>query len=248
MSASHFRLLNYSLEELLHSEGPHYSEHEMLAEQAYEWLMRDPTFDCLSRIYPPKWVEDCAKLLKGFSQENKKLETLYVLDKLAASAPRGPAVECGVWKGLSAKILSRHFSNLTLVDSFEGLSAPDDFDAVAGDDSTYIVCGSDFGVDLEQVRREFPSAKIVKGWIPEILGHLPEQKWAFVHLDLDLFKPTFECLSYFKERLMPGGLMVEDQYVSIRFPGAGRAWRGLRMPISLLATGQAIYVEPGRII
>ena len=41
---------------------------------------------------------------------------------------------------------------------------------------------------------DFPHAQICAGWIPEVLHALPEQSWAFVHLDLTLYEATLAAL------------------------------------------------------
>jgi len=79
-------------------------------------------------------------------------------------------------------------------------------------------------VKLEEVRgffRDFPRARIVEGWIPEVLDTLPAPAWAFVHLDLTLYEPTLAALRYFYDRLSPGGVLICDG--SVFCPGAQKA-------------------------
>ena len=59
------------------------------------------------------------------------------------------------------------------------------------------------------------------GWIPGVLQTLPEQAWAFVHLDLTLYEATLAALRYFYPRLAEGGVIICDG--SAFCPGVQRA-------------------------
>ncbi len=93
----------------------------------------------------------------------------------------------------------------------------------------------------------FPDAALLKGWVPDVFAELPETKWAFVHLDLDLYEPTLAGLEYFWPRLVPGGVIVNDDYLSDLFPGAGIAWDEFcaahGVGSAVLDTGQAAILK-----
>ena len=58
------------------------------------------------------------------------------------------------------------------------------------------------------------------------LRRIPEvesKKFAFVHVDVDLYQPTLDSLKFFYPRLLPGGVIVVDDYGYSVFPGAKRA-------------------------
>jgi hypothetical protein len=69
---------------------------------------------------------------------------------------------------------------------------------------------------------EYPQVQICAGWIPGVFATLPEQQWAFVHLDVTLYEPTLAALEYFHPRMTQGGVIVCDG--SVFCPGAARAW------------------------
>ncbi|MFN0164646.1 MAG: TylF/MycF/NovP-related O-methyltransferase, partial [Burkholderiales bacterium] len=80
-----------------------------------------------------------------------------------------------------------------------------------------------FAVPLEVVRQglaEFPGVSYHPGWIPASLASLPERRYRFVHLDLDLHDPTLGALEYFFPRLVPGALLVCDDF---NWPGERKA-------------------------
>lgn len=163
----------------------------------------------------------------------------YFLGTLALPGARA---EAGVYRGATALLLAHAAKSrlpdfrgrgLYLVDSFEGTSRSDaqDLIPVRGADGTtrmeafFPAARSD--TSAEVVRgffREFPEVEIVKGWIPQAFAALPEQPWAFVHLDVTLYAPTRAGLEYFHPRLCRGGVIVCDGYGSLFCPGLKRAW------------------------
>lgn len=181
---------------------------------------------------------------------------------LHATTLPGRWVECGVYLGHSALALclaaqrrSPGFdgTGLHLVDSFEGLSRPtadDGFDVASGRVSGGPLMPPDnFRSNVERVRAtfdRFPGVRIHKGWIPDVLAELPDDRWSFVHVDVDLYEPTRACLEHFVPRLAPGGVIVCDDYGSLMFPGAARAWDEVcarrNIPFVELPTGQSVIL------
>jgi len=178
----------------------------------------------------------------------------------------GSWVECGVFTGfsgltlcLAARSADAAFdgTGFHFVDSFEGLSPPvaQDQHSVASDAGAGVrvppvIGAGHFRVDFEGVKAafgEFPGVQFHKGWIPDVLRTLPETTWSFVHVDVDLYQPTRDCLEYFLPRLAPGGVIVCDDYGSALFPGAERAWDEVCLrdgiPFVELPTGQAVILK-----
>jgi len=183
------------------------------------------------------------------------------------AAPLGGAMaECGVFNGLTSLIACRvrrmldpgfRGADFFLVDSYEGLSESreQDFIDVMGKDGRIARVASHhaghFAVDMDTVRSrfaEFPEATFVKGWIPQVLAQLPERKYAFVHIDVDLYEPTRGALAYFQPRMLPGGVILNDDFSTPLFPGAGKAWiehfDRAAAPYVVLDTGQSVYMAP----
>ena len=189
----------------------------------------------------------------------RRAQRAYQLARYAEATARIPGnrVECGVLRGMSALLIASILravdpgfdgNGLYLVDSFEGLSAMHPADAVA--ENRYSMKQGDFATPVEHVRgvmSMFPRCKVVKGWIPGALAALPECLWAFVHLDVDLYEPTLGALDYFLPRLAAGAVVVNDDYASPLFPGAGQAWDeylcSRKLPFVVLDSGQAVYVN-----
>jgi hypothetical protein len=80
-----------------------------------------------------------------------------------------------------------------------------------------------FAASLDEVREAlcaFPRIEYFPGWIPEAFPDEPGARYRFVHLDVDLFQPTRDSLEYFYPKLIPGGMIVCDDY---GWPGARKA-------------------------
>lgn len=174
----------------------------------------------------------------------------------------GRRAECGVFNGTSALALCRAAraqdprfdgSGVHLVDSFEGLSAPgveDRIDGLSEAQTPTLARGGSFAAPIERARRvfaEFPGVAIHKGWIPAVLAELPDAEWSFVHIDVDLYEPTFGVLEYFIPRLVRDGVIVCDDYSAPFFPGASRAWDRYcsehDLPFVVLPTGQSVILK-----
>ena len=66
--------------------------------------------------------------------------------------------------------------------------------------------------------------ELYEGWIPSRFNEVKDLKFQFVHIDVDLYKPTLESLEFFYPRLIKGGVIVCDDYNFSDFPGAKKAW------------------------
>ena len=76
---------------------------------------------------------------------------------------------------------------------------------------------------------------------------LPEDKWSYVHIDVDLYRPTLDSLEYFFPRLAAGGVIINDDYASPLFPGGGSGWieffERVKKPFTVLDSGQAVFIN-----
>ena len=171
----------------------------------------------------------------------------------------GETAEVGCFRGLSSFLICHlvkrsapHFTGAThsVVDSFEGLGPPSEEDELPPD-----VEGRFSTTSVEHVRRtlaEFPDVRIYQGWVPGVFLALPERRYRFVHVDVDLYEPTRDSLEYFYPRLHRGGMIVVDDFGPWpgggKYPGCSKAVlefcepRGLE--VAALTTGNAVIVKP----
>lgn len=109
----------------------------------------------------------------------------------------------------------------------------------------------DFAASQEAVAQnlsDFPHVRFHKGWIPTRFHEVEDRSFAFVHVDVDLYQPTHDALSFFYPRLVAGGVLVCDDYGFLTCPGATRAFDELAATwpeavVTHLPTGQGLLVK-----
>jgi O-methyltransferase len=137
----------------------------------------------------------------------------------------GNVAELGVYQGNFAKVINKCFPNrkLYLFDTFEGF---DKRDIRIEKEKAYSSGEQDFSATsvagvLEKMTH--PECVIVKqGYFPETVAGL-EEKFVFVDIDVDLYKPTYEGLSYFYPRLVRGGYIFVHDYNNDQYRGVKEA-------------------------
>ncbi|MDB5525348.1 MAG: hypothetical protein JWM58_3111 [Rhizobium sp.] len=60
--------------------------------------------------------------------------------------------------------------------------------------------------------------------LPEWLENNPEARFCLVNIDVDIYEPTSAILAHCWERIVPGGVLVLDEYATSKWPGETRAW------------------------
>ncbi len=177
------------------------------------------------------------------------LDRKYTLDQLLKLALplAGDMVECGVYKGMSAYLMCQALQGtdrrVHLFDSFEGLSVPG---ALDGD---YWVLGA-LSVPEDALRQTlagFDNYRVYRGWIPQRFSEVAQQRFSFIHIDVDLYRPTLDSLKFLYPLTVSGGIILMDDYGFITCPGAKRAadefFAHKPEPILMLTTGQALVVK-----
>jgi O-methyltransferase len=64
---------------------------------------------------------------------------------------------------------------------------------------------------------------IKKGYFPETAKGLEDEKFAFVRIDVNLYKPIFEGLEFFYPKLEKGGYIFVHDYNHSGWPGTTKA-------------------------
>lgn len=168
-------------------------------------------------------------------------QNLIRLFRSICAGAAGDVAECGCARGLSFMELCLSFSQdrpdwagegFHVFDSFEGLSEPgeedlalDDSDADAAQVVRNMVPGNfvaAYDLVRENIHRRFPRVALHPGWIPSAFPAVAGRNFCFVHLDVDLYRPTRDSLDYFFPRLADGGAIITDDY---NWPGARKAFQ-----------------------
>ena len=133
----------------------------------------------------------------------------------------GSIAELGVYKGTTAKLLHDLLPGRTLwlFDTFEGFDKRD----LPGEQTASAASFQFDDTSLEAVLRHIgPSNRVkpCKGYFPATAVAVPDsERFALVHLDADLGKPTADALEFFYPRLSPGGFLILHDYGSLAWPG-----------------------------
>jgi hypothetical protein len=64
---------------------------------------------------------------------------------------------------------------------------------------------------------------IIKGFFSESTAIVKDRRFCFVHLDCDLYESYKFCLNFFYNRMIPGGIILFDEYNDPPWPGCNRA-------------------------
>lgn len=164
--------------------------------------------------------EKIVKLIKDIKNEvdfafyPNEAFIVYSIVKSQTRIP-GDMAEVGVYQGGSAKLICevKGQNNLYLFDTFEGLPE------VSDDDTHYGIkhwkTGEFSNTSLDAVEKylaNYSNVYFHKGIFPQSVSQMPEKKYSFVHLDVDLYQSTKDCLEYFFPRLSLGGIILTHDY------------------------------------
>jgi len=183
----------------------------------------------------------------------------------AATASRldGDFVECGTNRGfLSSAIACRlEWDSLGkifwLLDTFRGGDQGQASEAERRRGwetrNTEMLRSGFYVLDSTSVRANFAewqNIRIIEGSVPETLARVEASDVAFLHLDMNCAAPEVAALEFFWDRLVPGALVLLDDYAYSGYPESKRSMDAcserLGVPIATLPTGQGILVRPPR--
>jgi O-methyltransferase len=156
------------------------------------------------------------KQLHSIRRQRSSLVTfheMYIVQSLAMGLKELPGdfVEVGIYQGSTAKAIcdAKGDKTLHLCDTFEGLPEPKGEDAL-------VETKGNFACGLESIQKYLagvPNIVYHPGYCPQsVTGVLDDKKFALLHLDVDLYESTLECLHYFWPRMLPGGVVISHDY------------------------------------
>lgn len=147
----------------------------------------------------------------------------------------GDVAECGVYRGCTLISMGIYLSQsgssrqIYGFDSFQGLGEEVKIDLAlgSGGDNNIRPDGfSDTNLELVSAKKELFDLKnisLIPGFFNESLNRFPERRFAFVHLDCDMYASYMQCLTYFYPRLQKGGIVLLDEYNDPPWPGCNLA-------------------------
>jgi O-methyltransferase len=167
--------------------------------------------------YSPWFEEEFQRLHREIRDRTLVTEDrCYLIHRLSQHALHldGDFAECGVYKGGTAALIARTLKDasatnrtLHLFDTFEGM--PD-----VRHESIHRK--GDFGdTTLESVieyLNPFPFVSFHPGLMPETFAGVRDRRFAFAHVDVDIYQSMWDSCDFFYPRLCPGGILLFDDY------------------------------------
>ena len=166
----------------------------------------------------PEWQTDLARI-----RETRALVPLLMNDAAAlqilicvraARSLRGAMAEAGVFMGGSARLICEAKGDLPLhlFDIFDALqSAPGETDAEE-EVRRHFGAVHSRQVQVEELLASYDNVQVHPGFFPGSAAPVQASRFCFVHLDLDLPESTRAALDFFHPRLVPGAILIGDDY------------------------------------
>jgi O-methyltransferase len=177
--------------------------------------------------------------------DEARAQTLFQLARHASQLD-GAMAEIGVYRGGTARLLASVADaasrELHLFDTFVGMPRADERDLH--------MSGDFWQTSLEEVQRfvgGFRSTVFHQGEFPATAPPVAKQRFSFVHVDVDIARSVEACCEFFYPRLVPGGVLLFDDYGFTSCPGAKLAtdafFADKPEPVMHLTTSQALVLK-----
>jgi O-methyltransferase len=153
---------------------------------------------------------------------------LWKVVEQCAKLEEGALIEVGVWRGGTAALIATQASNLGLrdkvyaCDTFSGVvkAGAEDPDYLGGEHAD---TSKNSVEDFFRKTLKLDNIEILTGIFPEDTGDKVENlKFRFCHIDVDVYQSAKDVTEWIWERLVPGGMIVYDDYGGDTTPGIAR--------------------------
>jgi O-methyltransferase len=224
--------LNYSVKSALKSLAANYGLHVRYMPRL---VNKGPAYEVVltSATYSP-WNLD-----EGFNAAYSQIRDATLVDKYrcfelwrlveqSAKLETGALIEIGVWRGGTAALIATRARDLGLRDK---IYACDTFSGIvkAGAEDPHYVGGEHADTSARSVETLFydtlklDNIEILSGIFPEETGaKVANLKFRFCHIDVDIYQSAKDVAEWIWERLVPGGIIVYDDYGWDTTPGIAR--------------------------
>ncbi len=200
---------------------------EQIIDYDYDYIIiaSVPGYDAICQQLERYGIEQ-DKVKRFVSGTNKNRELSFYQYAKELKNISGACAEVGVFQGDTAKIINRAFADriLYLFDTFSGFDERDvEEEERNGFSAAKTGDYQDTTVERVLQKMEFPEQCVIKkGYFPETAEGL-EETFAFVRLDVDMYKPTKAGLEWFGERMAKGGFLISHDYYTESYGGVAQA-------------------------
>lgn len=171
-------------------------------------------------LWDEKYFNDLMKQIEQHTLVDKvRCFMIYQLAK-QASMLQGDVAEVGVYKGGTARLLSKAVETrektLHLFDTFSGMPSTNidkDLHKEGDFDDTTIGMVKAYLGDCKNIR-------FYQGVFPSTAEDVKNITFCLVHIDVDIYRSVIDCCIFFYIRMQKGGIMIFDDYGFLTCPGA----------------------------
>jgi len=155
------------------------------------------------------------KIERSYRDKVRFYNLWFQVEQLKKNKIAGAFAELGVHKGETARAI--HYMDTErifyLFDTFEGFAHKDLVKESQTDSRFSIEMFADTNVDeVVKYINGNSNIRIKAGYFPDTAKGLESEKFALVHIDADLYAPTFAALNFFYQRLNNGGVIIVHDY------------------------------------
>lgn len=189
-------------------------------------LWFNPKFARATGGFFPPGEDDARRIEPSQPWDSVRRDMLVLLMRdLEVRRVYGSLAEVGVYRGDTARLIHHYLPNrpIHLFDTFDGFQTRDtDSEAAVTGDAVASGQFVDTSVEqvLDRVQPQNGNVMIHPGAFPESCDDsIRRERFALVHLDVDLYRPTLAGLQFFFPLVVPTGYIVVHDY---------NAWHGAR--------------------
>ena len=150
-----------------------------------------------------------------------KLFRLWSLAGQSMKLPEGEVIEVGCGNGGSGCLIGKRVypEKIHLCDTFAGLVKCGPHDTFRDGDMAGAKMEAVYGL---AVHMGLDNANIRCGTFPENADDIKDRRFRFAHLDVDTYQSTKDAFEWLWPRMVPGGVVVFDDYCIRDCPGISR--------------------------
>jgi len=177
-----------------------------------------------------------------------------------AARRQGDFVECGVFVGFqsSAIMTALDWDSLGkqfyLIDTFTGPETAqlneEEIRSGRREEIERLRGMGGYRYDFKTVQgnfAEWKNVRLIQGTVPEILSSCPAEKVSYLHIDMNCVYPEIEAFRFFWDKLVPGALVLLDDYtfkgLEPQHAAFDRLAQELDFHIASLPTGQGLILK-----
>jgi hypothetical protein len=167
---------------------------------SYEGLRRPKIISLIKKIKSER------KMVLAYNEAYQIYAAVKATEKI-----KGDIAEVGVYKGGSSKLIAeaKGKKTLHLFDTFEGIPDVKEIDDFY--EGQFDITSFDY---VKDYLKKYPNIRLYKGVFPSTARPIQNKKFSFVHLDVDIYESTKDCLKFFYPRMSKGGIIISHDYIT----------------------------------